>query len=401
LTTDKVAAGEDMMAITNTATSAGLAPNIAQSLAHDIAATKAPINRARHLPGYMYTSPEIYDLEKEKIFMRDWLCVARAEEVTNPGDYMTFRLMNEPFIIARAHDGTVHAYRNSCAHRGLVVAKESGSAKGFTCEYHGWSYDLTGQLVGAPFMDNVEDFDLSTCRLGTLCCEVWAGWVFVSFNAAVGPLSDDVALFEDQFAMLDMGACRTGDKQVWDLGCNWKIMDENNHDLYHIQATHAGTFGAGITTEGLGFNLHESGRFSAFYSDPPLVPEGKSVFGAMPWMKDQPGDFACLGHMPPNFGIVGRIDSVLAVLAWPVSLTETRLIVYQLFPEEVFERPDLDEKMKVHHDFAHIVFEEDTGIVVDTQEAVALASYQPGPISRMEASIHHTFAHYLDRVFDA
>ena len=274
------------MAITDTAASAGFAPPIAQSLAQDIAATKAPINRARHLPGYMYTSEEVYALEKEKIFMREWLCVARAA------------------------DGSINAYRNSCAHRGLVVAKGSGNAKGFTCDYHGWSYDLAGQLVGAPFMDDVQDFDLSTCRLPPLRCEVWAGWVFVSFNADVGPLSDDVALFESEFSLLDMGSCRSGDKQVWDLACNWKIMDENNHDLYHIQATHAGTFGAGITTEGLGFNLHEGGRFSAFYNDPPLVPEGKSLFGAMPWMKQQPYDFACLGHMPPNFGIVGRVDGV-------------------------------------------------------------------------------------------
>ena len=332
--------------------------------------------------------------------MQDWLCVARADEVSNPGDYMTFRLMNEPFIVARAAVGSVHAYRNSCAHRGLVIAKGSGNATGFTCDYHGWSYDLTGQLMGAPFMDDVEDFDLSTCRLPQLRCEVWAGWVFVLFNPDVGALSDHVALFENEFALLEMGSCRTGDRQVWDLACNWKIMNENNHDLYHIQATHAGTFGAGITTDGLGFNLQDAGRFSAFYNDPPLVPEGKTVLGAMPWMKDQPGDFACLGHMPPNFGIVGRIDCVQAVLAWPVSLNETQLIVYQLFPEDVFSRPDLDEKMKIHHDFARLVFDEDTDIVVDAQQAAALKSYQPGPISRMEASIHHTFTYYLDRMFE-
>ena len=389
------------MAVTDTTASDGLAPHIAQRLARDIAATKAPINRARHLPGYMYPSEEVYALEKEKIFMRDWLCVARIEEIENPGDYMTFRLMNEPFIVARAADGSINAYRNSCAHRGLVVAKGSGNAKGFTCEYHGWSYDLAGQLVGAPFMDDVQDFDLSTCRLPPLQCDVWAGWIFISFNAAVGTLAGQVAPYQAEFGLLNMGGCRSGDKQVWDLACNWKIMDENNHDLYHIQATHADTFGAGITNDELGFNLHEGGRFSALYSDPPLVPEGKSLFGAMPWMQQQPNDFACLGHMPPNFDFVGRIDNVIAVLAWPVSVTETQLIMWQLFAPEVFARPDHAANMKIHHDFAHIIFDEDTGIVADTQEAVSLNSYQPGPLSRMEASIHHSFGHYLDRVFDA
>jgi len=373
---------------------------LSADLVQAIAATTAPIDRARHMPGYIYTSEEIYQLEKEKIFMADWLCVARIEEVEKPGDYITFKVMDEPFIIARAGDGSLNAYRNSCAHRGLVVAKDSGNAKGFTCEYHGWSYDLTGQLVGAPFMDDVEDFDLSTCRLKMLGCEVWAGWIFVSFNASPAPFSDHVALFEKEFSMLGMGSCRMGSKQVWDLACNWKIMDENNLDLYHIQATHADTFGAGITSDELGFNLHENGRFSAFYGDQPLLPDGKSLFGTMPSMKDQPDDFACIGHLPPNFVLVGRIDSSVAVVSWPVAVNQTCLIAYQLFAEEVFDRPDVDEKIAVYDDFLRRILDEDTGIVIDSHQAMTLDSYQPGPLSRMEASIHHSLKHYIGQMFN-
>ena len=49
-----------------------------------IARTRDSLHRARHLPGHVYTSPEIYRLEKERIFMRDWLCVGRMEEVAEP-----------------------------------------------------------------------------------------------------------------------------------------------------------------------------------------------------------------------------------------------------------------------------------------------------------------------------
>ena len=369
-------------------------------LDRDIAATRAPINRARHAPGYIYTSQEIYELEKEKIFMKDWLCIARAEEVQNPGDYITFHIMDEPIIIARSADGTINAYRNSCAHRGLVVAKGSGNAKGFTCEYHGWSYGLTGQLVGAPFMEDVEGFDLSTCRLPPLQCDVWAGWVFVSFNDDAPALADHMSAFDEEFSVLNMGGCRTGVKQVWDLPCNWKIMDENNHDLYHIQATHADTFGAGIANNELGFNLHEDGRFSAFYHDPPLLPGGETQFGAMPWMKDKPYDYASIGHMPPNFVLVGRIDSSVAVISWPVSVNQTKLLAYQLFAEEVFDRPDIDEELKVHDDFLRVILDEDTGIVVDTHQAVSRSSFKPGPFSRLEASIYQCLQQYLNKMFD-
>ena len=383
------------MALTTT----DLSPEIVEHLAGDIAATRAPISRARHAPGYIYTSPEIYALEKEKIFMRDWLCIARVEELEKPGDFMTFDVMDEPIIIARARDGSINAFRNSCAHRGLVVAKGSGNAKTFSCAYHGWSYDLTGQLVGAPFMEDVQEFDLSRCRLPALNCDVWAGWIFVNCDVEAPPLADHIAAFDAEFGEFAMGGCRTGVKQAWDLACNWKIMDENNHDLYHIQATHANTFGAGITNEEMGFNLHEDGRFSAFYHDPPLLPGGKTQFGAMPWLKDKPYDFACLGHLPPNLVIVGRVDSVVAVTSWPVSVNETRLLAYQLFAAEVFDRPNIDDELNVHDDFLRVILDEDTGIVVDTHKAVAQESYVPGPFSRLEASIYHCLAQYLDKVF--
>ena len=62
--------------------------------ADGIARTRDTLHRARHLPGHVYTSPDIYRLEKERIFMRDWLCVGRMEEVENPGDYMALRIMD-------------------------------------------------------------------------------------------------------------------------------------------------------------------------------------------------------------------------------------------------------------------------------------------------------------------
>ncbi len=124
-----------------------LGPAITKTLARDIAATKAPIAEARHAPGYIYTSPDIYALEKDKIFMKDWLCIARVDELETAGDFLTFEVMKEPIIIVRAGDGSLNAFRNACAHRGLVVAKGSGNAKMFSCEYHGWGDGKFQELV--------------------------------------------------------------------------------------------------------------------------------------------------------------------------------------------------------------------------------------------------------------
>ena len=53
--------------------------------------TRKKLLSARHLPGEVYSSPEIYDMEKQQIFMKYWLSVGRVEEIPTVGDYYTFR----------------------------------------------------------------------------------------------------------------------------------------------------------------------------------------------------------------------------------------------------------------------------------------------------------------------
>ena len=126
---------------------------------------KVPLNQSRHLPGHIYTSPEILALEKERVFMKDWLCMGRVEEIENPGDYMTFRVVGEPVIVVRNEAGDINAMSNVCRHRGVEVVSGEGNLKEFSCPYHGWTYDLRGQLIGAPYMKEAEGFDPQTCRL--------------------------------------------------------------------------------------------------------------------------------------------------------------------------------------------------------------------------------------------
>ena len=110
---------------------------------------KKPVEQARHLPGYLYSDSKLLDLEKQKIFMKDWLCVAREEELEKIGDFMTFDILGEPLLLTRDENGALNALVNMCSHRGVEVADGSGNAKEFSCPYHGWLYDLEGKLIGA------------------------------------------------------------------------------------------------------------------------------------------------------------------------------------------------------------------------------------------------------------
>ena len=85
--------------------------------------TRAPLRNARHLPGEIYTSPELFEREKEPIFMRQWVRLARVEEIEDPGDYLTFRIMGESVIVARNSAGELNTFANVCRHRGVEVGR--------------------------------------------------------------------------------------------------------------------------------------------------------------------------------------------------------------------------------------------------------------------------------------
>ena len=58
-------------------------------------------------------------------------------------------MVNDPVIVVKDRDGEIKAYLNSCAHRGVhLCTADRGNKKTFTCPYHGWSYNLDGDLIG-------------------------------------------------------------------------------------------------------------------------------------------------------------------------------------------------------------------------------------------------------------
>ena len=368
------------------------------SLSRDLSETRAELGRARHLPGYVYDSPEVFALEKEKIFLKDWLALARVEEIEQPGDYMTFRVLGEPVVVCRDGEGAINAFANVCAHRGVEVASGEGNLKEFSCPYHGWLYDLQGRLVGAPYMKEAAGFDPKSCRLTPLRCDEWRGWMFVNFDADAVPLAEFAAEYEKEFAFLHHEKTRLATKHVVDLDCNWKFVVENVQDFYHVQVLHLDTFGGHINIDDFVFNVKENGGFSSFYDAAPDTPDSKSLFGQMPWLADKPMSFAYTGYLPPHFHMFGRVDESHPMVIWPLAPDKTRIIVYHVFPAEHFSQPDFMDKAKIYHDFLVKVVEEDREMVNSLQRGMNSRMFQPGPLSRMEINLHSLLNYYLDRV---
>lgn len=360
---------------------------------------RRPLAQASHAPGFVYSSPEVYRLEIEKLFMRDWLFVGRTEELPNPGDYMTLRIAGEPIAIARTPEGALHAFYNMCVHRGVEVAQGCGNTRAFKCPYHGWIYDLSGQLTGAGYMKDCPGFDLTGQRMKPLRLDTWRRNIFVSFNVEAPPLSEFVKEFEKDFAFLRPEDCRLGNRIELEISCNWKLVHENLMDFYHVGVLHAKSFGSRFSWEDENVRLKPRGGMSIFYQAGPPTPGAEPLLGKMPWLEDRPVSFSCTGFLPPNCTLFGRIDCVRFMMAWPDGPGRSRTIIYHLFPEAFFDRPGFQETLKVYRDYQLEVLEEDRSMIESLQLAMSSPAYRPGRMSTLEKPLHHYLNGYVDRVF--
>jgi choline monooxygenase len=363
--------------------------------------TREPLDRARHAPGAIYTSPDVLRLEQERVFARDWLFVGRAEEFEKPGHYRAFRVLEEPIVVARDKTGRLNAFANVCVHRGVEVAYGEGNAEAFSCPYHAWRYDLAGRLITAPLMKPTETFDPRACRMKPVRLAEWAGNLFVCFGETTPPFEEYAAEFMAAFAFVRMDACRLAATLTLELDCNWKLIVENLMDLYHVRTLHYSSFGQFTQMDPANAALMKNGGMAWRYTSAPAVPGGKSLFGKMPALAGEPDNFAATGYLCPNFQVFVRMDQVRLFTTWPLGPDRCRILHWSLFPREHFSQPDFAEKAAAYRDFIASVLEEDRGMVHSLQRAMSTRTYEPGPLAELEVAIHHVLNNLLDRTVRA
>jgi phenylpropionate dioxygenase-like ring-hydroxylating dioxygenase large terminal subunit len=372
-------------------------PHIARADLFD--QTRQPIELARHAPGFIYTSPELFELEKREIFMRDWLCVGREEEIPNPGDYRALRIIDEPLVIVRSTTGAINAFSNICAHRGVEVVTGAGNAEALICPFHAWTYDLEGVLIGAPLMRGVQQFDRATCRLPPVRVARWKGWIFVNFDAAAADFSTYVRQIEEDFGFLRQEDCRLAVKTVCEVDCNWKLVVENLIDLYHVNVVHRATNGKLFTSEAFRFTPRPRGGYVAEYNSGPSTLSSKPVFGRAPWLADKPDEFSTAGLLAPNFTLFARIDTVHPYVTWPIGLNKSQVVVYTLLPKVYFDRPNFEAEVEAYRTFQKQVVTEDSDMLASLQNGLKSSRFTPGRMAGIERGVQHVLNGYLDRIF--
>jgi glycine betaine catabolism A len=204
------------------------------------------------LPSSWYRSEKVFALEKERIFCRDWLCVARAEELAGPGAYRVLDVLGESILLVRNREGELRAFYNVCRHRGTRLCRDSaagpanaavlgGGISGgrITCPYHQWSYDLDGRLIAAPHLSAEAGFDKSLFSLYPVGLECWGGFVFLNLTPAkAAPLAAQLGAIPERIARYPLSELRIGHTIRYAVGANWKVICENYNECYHCAGVH-------------------------------------------------------------------------------------------------------------------------------------------------------------------
>src|SRR5882672_2630641 len=135
---------------------------------------------------------ELYRLELQNIFARAWVGLAHVNEIPNAGDFVLRHIGEDRVIVTRTFGGEISVLLNVCAHRGFEVCwADEGNAGSFKCPYHGWAYDGSGNLLGAPLEKEMYgDWDKSRYGLRRARVEVRAGIVFATFDTSGLPLDE-------------------------------------------------------------------------------------------------------------------------------------------------------------------------------------------------------------------
>lgn len=209
----------------------------------------------RTLPRAAYVDAEVFGLERERIFAREWVCVGREETVRGAGDYDVVRVAGESVVLVRGRDTVLRGFYNVCRHRGCEVVLTGGRAAavadhvapmgtftaGIRCPYHSWTYALDGTLRSAPFLEDGGDFSPADLPLHPVAVDTWGGFVFVRLvrDADAGAtLAEQLGEGTRRVTRYPMAELRVARRIVYDVAANWKVLLENYNECYHCAGVH-------------------------------------------------------------------------------------------------------------------------------------------------------------------
>jgi Rieske 2Fe-2S family protein len=347
------------------------------------------------LAGHEYTSQEVYDEEREKIWWGDWVTIGRSEEVESPGDFVVKDVAGESIFVVRNQDSELRGFYNVCAHRGTKFLDDDarGNArKAFRCPYHAWTYDLDGRLIGTPNVKEDELFDRANYPLHPVTIGEYAGFLFANLSPEPRPLmealtdgAETITVFE-RFKMQDL---RIGFRIVYEVNANWKIVVENYNECLHCPSIHPELvqivplfrFGEVWDEETRDDgNAMREGATSFTIS-------GKSELPKLPGLDPIDHTMYYGSYEFPNLMLNLHPDCGMYYIAFPKGPRHTQVVSEYLFHPEVIADPNVFKPEPVV-EFWDLISKQDWDVCERAQTGVGSRSFTRGVYPRQDRFLY-------------
>ncbi|HET6974059.1 MAG TPA: aromatic ring-hydroxylating dioxygenase subunit alpha [Pyrinomonadaceae bacterium] len=345
------------------------------------------LDYALTIPSSWYIDKGFYDHELQTVFSQSWQLAARADQLTEPGQYVTTDIAGEPVVIVRGNDGELRGFFNVCRHHAAaVMTAPEGKAAQLRCPYHGWTYSLAGELKGTPDFSGVCDFDRAKNGLVSLEIAEWENWVFVK-------LVQELAISIEDFLGEDLVAQTSGlqlkdlhwfERRHYHFDCNWKVFVDNYLDGgYHVPYLHKGL---DSVLDYSNYMIENGEHYCLQWS--PIVSEGaEEQTGAV-----RKGDRALYYWIYPNF-MINWYDGVMDTnLVVPRGVDQTEVIFDFYFPDVMSE-----EMCRASVEVGQRIQDEDVAICKSVQRGLNSRAYDAGRLSVRREAGEHLFHRLLYR----
>jgi len=368
--------------------------NLLQLLAEN---ANASFSDAKSLPPATYHSSRILKLEREHLFRKEWICIGRTAEIPDQGDFLCRDIINAPVFVVRQRDDSVKAFANVCVHRSSRLLSGAGHVSRISCPYHSWTYELDGQLIGAPFMDKTPGFDVANHKLKELVCETWQGFIYVSLQADPEPVGERLSALTElvgDFRMANYVPVFS-EEETWNT--NWKCLVENFMDAYHLHRVHKKSFGKYGSSEDQTHLFPGEDTFTYHYVQEDEGPRSVNAHPDNSWLQGPDRRRTWLISIFPSHVIQLQPDMLWYLSILPDGLDKVNIRWAVSIPAEILDSAKvsqavIDEVMALIHQ----VNSEDRPIVENVFRATASPDAAQGPLSYLERNVWE-LSRYLAR----
>jgi Rieske 2Fe-2S family protein len=360
----------------------------------------ASFGSSRMLPRAAYLDEAVLAWERQYIF-DGWLCLGRSNEVATPGSLRAYSVGDYGVLLSRDRSGRLHAFENTCRHRGheLLPCGGSSEPKAIVCPYHAWTYNFDGSLLGAPGFKDAPGFDKAVLGLKTMRVREWHGWVFVDHSGRAPSFDQHIGELEGIVARYDAADLVVAVSHEYDVAANWKVIIENYQECYHCSMIHPEL--CQVSPPDSGENLEKDGDWVGGWMDlrsgaDTMSLDGRSGGVAMARLDEHERRTVMYIAVLPNLLLSLHPDYVMTHQLTPLSAHRTRIQCSWAFPPEVAGREGFDPSYAV--DFWDLTNRQDWAACESVQRGMRSPGFEPGPLAPEEDGVYH-FVTYMARAY--